>query len=167
MNTVYSYCDSPVGPLLLSGDGTALSGLHFSTGKKAIGADPAWRRVDGAFERVKQQLEEYFAGRRKQFEVELAPRGTEFQMSVWQALQKIPYGETVSYGDVAEHIGNPKAVRAVGTANGSNPIAIIVPCHRVIAKSGHLQGYFYGLDMKRALLELENPKSFARQGSLF
>jgi len=155
MTRVYSYFDSPVGPLLLSGDGVQLSGLHFSTGRKAKGADPAWRRADGAFVQVKQQLAEYFAGERKMFDVALAPVGTEFQMSVWRALGDIPYGETASYADVAAQIGNPRAVRAVGTANGSNPIAIIVPCHRVIGSDGSLTGFGGGLESKQFLLQLE------------
>jgi len=115
-----------------------------------------------------EQLLEYFQGERQAFELELDwGNATDFNQSVWQELLKIPYGHTTSYSAIAEKINNPAAVRAVGLANRNNPIAIIVPCHRVIAKDGKLQGYFYGLDMKRALLELENPKSFARQGSLF
>ena len=114
------------------------------------------------------QLDEYFKGQREQFDLKLDwGSATSFNKSVWQELLKIPYGHTTTYSAVAEQIGNPTAVRAVGLANRNNPIAIVVPCHRVIAKSGDLQGYFYGLDMKRGLLELENPMSFARQGSLF
>ncbi len=155
MNTVYSYFQSPVGPLLLSGDGTRLSGLYFSTGNKAKGVDPSWHASDDAFVDIKQQLAEYFAGERNSFDVVLAAKGTEFQQSVWQALTEIPYGETVSYADVAACIGKPKAVRAVGTANGSNPIAIIVPCHRVVGKDGSLTGFGGGLDTKQFLLQLE------------
>lgn len=115
-----------------------------------------------------QQLDEYFQGKRQNFDLKLDWGGApEFNKSVWRELVKIPYGHTTSYSYIAEKIGNPTAVRAVGLANRNNPIAIIVPCHRVIAKNGDLQGYFYGLDMKRKLLELENPMSFARQGSLF
>jgi len=115
-----------------------------------------------------QQLEEYFQGKRQCFDLKIDwGSATDFNKSVWQALLKIPYGRTSTYSGIAEQLNHPTAVRAVGLANKHNPIAIIVPCHRVIAKSGHLQGYFYGLDMKRALLELENPQSFARQGSLF
>ncbi|MEM8523979.1 MAG: methylated-DNA--[protein]-cysteine S-methyltransferase [Bacteroidota bacterium] len=114
------------------------------------------------------QLQSYFAGKRKAFDVKLDWSGaSEFNKSVWEELVTIPYGHTTSYSAIADKLNNPKAVRAVGLANKYNPIAIIVPCHRVIAKSGDLQGYFYGLDMKRRLLELENPMSFARQGSLF
>jgi methylated-DNA-[protein]-cysteine S-methyltransferase len=114
------------------------------------------------------QLDLYFKGQLEAFDLKLDWGGaTDFNISVWQQLLKIPYGHTTSYSVIAENIENPKAVRAVGLANRNNPIAIIVPCHRVIAKSGDLQGYFYGLDMKRRLLELENPLEFARQGSLF
>ena len=115
-----------------------------------------------------QQLDEYFKGKREAFELKLDWGGApEFNKAVWAELLKIPYGRTTTYSAIAEKIGNPTAVRAVGLANRNNPIAIIVPCHRVIAKNGDLQGYFYGLDMKRKLLELENPMSFAEQGSLF
>ncbi|GAB5553621.1 MAG: methylated-DNA--[protein]-cysteine S-methyltransferase [Saprospiraceae bacterium] len=115
-----------------------------------------------------QQLKEYFEGARQNFELKIDwGAATSFNKSVWQKLLDIPYGHTSTYSAIAEQLQNPNAVRAVGLANKNNPIAIIVPCHRVIAKSGHLQGYFYGLEMKRALLELENPQSFARQGSLF
>lgn len=115
-----------------------------------------------------RQLEEYFGGERREFDLKLDWGGApEFYKSVWEQLLLIPYGHTTSYSAIAEQIGHPDAVRAVGLANRNNPIAIIVPCHRVIGKSGDLQGYFYGLDMKRRLLELENPKSFARQGNLF
>jgi len=115
-----------------------------------------------------EQLKEYFAGTREEFNLELDwGNATDFNKSVWSELLKIPYGRTTSYAYIAEKIENPKAVRAVGLANRNNPIAFIVPCHRVIAKSGKLQGYFYGLDTKRALLELENPSSFAQQGKLF
>jgi methylated-DNA-[protein]-cysteine S-methyltransferase len=114
------------------------------------------------------QLLEYFEGKRQTFDLKIDWGATpEFNKQVWQELLKIPYGHTTTYSAIAEQLNNPTAVRAVGMANKHNPIAIIVPCHRVIAKSGHLQGYFYGLEMKRALLELENPNSFARQGSLF
>lgn len=114
------------------------------------------------------QLQAYFKGELQQFDLQLDWTDTsEFNQSVWKILCDIPYGRTTSYSAIAEQLNNPKAVRAVGLANKYNPIAIIVPCHRVIAKSGNLQGYFYGLDMKRRLLELENPMSFGRQGELF
>lgn len=115
-----------------------------------------------------KQLDEYFKGQREVFDLQLDFSGhTVFHHNVWNELLKIPYGRTSSYLSIANQTGDPKAIRAVGQANRRNPIAIIVPCHRVIAKNGDLQGYFYGLDFKRRLLELENPMSFARQGSLF
>ena len=114
------------------------------------------------------QLKEYFAGDRTTFNLKIDyGAATAFNKSVWAELIKTPYGHTTTYSAIAENIKNPAAVRAVGLANRNNPIAIIIPCHRCIAKSGDLHGYFYGLDMKRRLLELENPMSFARQGSLF
>ncbi len=114
------------------------------------------------------QLQAYFKGELQDFDLVLDwSESTEFNQSVWSILREIPYGRTTSYSAIAEQLNNPKAVRAVGLANKYNPIAIIVPCHRVIAKNGDLQGYFYGLDMKRRLLELENPMSFGRQGELF
>ena len=115
-----------------------------------------------------QQLDEYFQGKRKEFDLKLDfGNASDFYQKVWNELLQIPYGRTTSYGAIAEKIGSPKAVRAVGLANRNNPIAFIVPCHRVIGKSGNLQGYFYGLKTKRALLQLENPMSFAEQGKLF
>lgn len=115
-----------------------------------------------------EQLQEYFDKKRSSFEIKIDwEDATPFNVSVWEALLKIPYGHTRSYSYIADEIENPAAVRAVGLANKHNPIAIIVPCHRVIGKNGDLTGYFYGLDVKRKLLELENPMSFAEQGSLF
>ena len=115
-----------------------------------------------------RQMEQYFKGERKEFDLKLDWSGeSDFQQKVWAELIKIPYGKTVSYADIAERIGNPSAVRAVGLANRNNPIAIVVPCHRVIGKAGELRGYFYGLDTKMDLLRLENPVRFAEQGSLF
>ncbi len=115
-----------------------------------------------------QQLDEYFHGKRTVFDLPLdLSSGTAFYQSVWKELLKIPYGHTTTYSAIAKKVGHPDAVRAVGLANRNNPLAIIVPCHRVIAKSGDLQGYFYGLDVKRKLLQLENPMSFGEQGKLF
>jgi methylated-DNA-[protein]-cysteine S-methyltransferase len=155
----YSYLDSPIGPLLLTGDKHALHGVYFSTGKMARGADETWERYDEPFRRARKQLGEYFAGARKVFDLELAPHGTDFQLAVLAALQEIPYGETRSYRDIAERLGNPKAVRAVGTANGRNPIPIIIPCHRVIGSDGSLTGFGGGLDTKKYLLQLEMQRS--------
>ncbi len=155
----YTFVDSPIGPLLLTGGKDSLQGLYFSSGAKARGADPEWERYDEPFRRAARQIKEYFAGERRQFELELAPRGTDFQLSVLSALQQIPYGETRSYLDVARQIGNDKAVRAVGAANGNNPIALIIPCHRVIGSNGSLTGFGGGLDAKRYLLEHETRHS--------
>jgi len=155
----YSYMDSPIGRLLLAGDKTTLKVLGFSSGNKARGADPEWERFDEPFRRAKKQLEEYFAGQRKVFELDVLPDATPFQSSVLKALVDIPYGETRTYGEIAESIGNPKAVRAVGGANGNNPIPIIIPCHRVIGSNGTLTGFGGGLDSKRFLLDLEASQS--------
>ena len=152
---IYSYLDSPIGPLLLAGTRHALKVVGFSRGSQARGALPEWDRYDEPFRRVKRELKEYFAGKRQLFDITLEPEGTAFQHQVWQALVDIPYGETRSYGEIAEAIGNPKAVRAVGAANGANPIPIIVPCHRVIGSDGGLTGFGGGLDAKRYLLDLE------------
>ncbi|MFV2090585.1 MAG: methylated-DNA--[protein]-cysteine S-methyltransferase [Pseudomonadales bacterium] len=151
----YSYMDSPVGRLLLAGDKDQLKVIGFSSGAKARGAASDWERFDEPFRGVKKQLEEYFAGTRHEFELALAPDTTPFQAQVLQALQEIPYGETCTYRDVAVSVGNPKAVRAVGGANGSNPIPIVIPCHRVIGSNGSLTGFGGGLDCKRFLLDLE------------
>ena len=155
----YSYMDSPIGRLLLAGDGQRLEILGFSTGGKARGADPQWKRDDESFHAVKRQLGEYFSGDRQEFDVELWPRATEFQSRVLEYLQNIPYGETRSYRAVAVAIGNPKAVRAVGGANGNNPIPILIPCHRVIGSNGTLTGFGGGVDAKRYLLDLERTHS--------
>jgi methylated-DNA-[protein]-cysteine S-methyltransferase len=125
-------------------------------------------KVPKEVQKAKTQLEEYFEGRRKSFDLKLDWSGApEYHQKVWKELQKIPFGRTTSYLDIAEKLGDKKAVRAVGQANKRNPIAIVVPCHRVVAKNGDLQGYFYGVDMKRRLLEMENPMQFGEQASLF
>lgn len=151
----YSYMDSPVGRLLIAGEKDVLKVIGFSTGGKARGADAEWERFDEPFRGVKKQLAEYFAGDRQHFDLALAPQATPFQSKVLEALRGIPYGETRSYLDVAVAIGNPKAVRAVGAANGHNPIPIVIPCHRVLGSDGSLTGFGGGLDTKRFLLDLE------------
>ncbi len=149
----YSYEDSPIGPLTLIGDDAGgLAGLYMAHPWRP---DPDDVRDDDAFAAVREQLAEYFAGHRREFDVPLALEGTPFQREVWRALQDIPYGTTTSYGEVARRIGRPSAVRAVGLANGRNPVSIIVPCHRVIGASGSLIGYGGGLERKRRLLALE------------
>jgi methylated-DNA-[protein]-cysteine S-methyltransferase len=154
--TRYATMPSPVGTLLLAGDGESLTGLYLTNHRHGPGDVPAdWARDDDSFREATSQLDEYFAGERTAFELPLAPTGTPFQLRVWEALRDIPYGTTESYGALAARIGRPGAARAVGLANGRNPISIVVPCHRVIGSSGDLTGYGGGLDRKRVLLDLE------------
>jgi methylated-DNA-[protein]-cysteine S-methyltransferase len=153
--SVYTTVDSPIGELLLVGDGEVLHGLHMQDAPRPMAVRPEWRRDDGAFPEARRELREYFAGERTEFEVPVEMEGTAFQRTVWSALRAIPYGETRSYGELARSIGSPSAVRAVGLANGRNPIAVIVPCHRVIGADGTLTGYGGGLERKRTLLDLE------------
>jgi len=153
----YNYYDSPLGQILLVATDEALTGLHF-VGEKyypAIAAE--WRRQPDAkiILSARAQLDEYFAGKRKTFDLTVDPAGTAFQRGVWRALQKIPYGVTMNYGAVARCIGKPSASRAVGAANGRNPISIVIPCHRVIGANGDLTGYAGGMERKDALLRLE------------
>ena len=152
MSTVWSVYESPVGALTLMGGPAGLRALSFPSRGAPLDEE---RRDPAALAPVSAQLDEYFAGRRQGFDVPLDLVGTQFQLSVWQALLAIPFGETRSYGDVARTIGRPDRVRAVGAANGRNPIAIIVPCHRVIGSDGSLTGYGGGLHRKRVLLDLE------------
>jgi methylated-DNA-[protein]-cysteine S-methyltransferase len=132
--------------------------VSFSAGTRAKSADAGWYEDSAVFTDVVDQLKSYFAGERKAFDLPLVLEGTEFQKKVWTALQDIPYGETVSYKTLAQRVGSPKAVRAVGAANGANPIPIIIPCHRVIGNDGSLKGFGGGLPLKKRLLELENPQ---------
>lgn len=155
----YCYLDTPIGELLLAGEGAALSMIGFPKGVMRRDPEPDWIYNEEPLENARTQLTEYFAGQRKDFDLPLTLDGTEFQVSVLEALLKIPYGETTSYGAIAKQIGRPKAVRAVGAANGRNPIPIIVPCHRVIGSSGDLTGFGGGLDTKEALLRLEAENS--------
>jgi methylated-DNA-[protein]-cysteine S-methyltransferase len=146
--------DSPIGPLALAGHGRALTNLRMID-QTHEPSRTDWVPDDRAFPDAVDQLDAYFAGERSDFDLKLSLVGSEFQRRVWQALLTIPYGETRSYGQIAEQIGASGAARAVGLANGRNPIAIIVPCHRVIGANGSLTGYGGGLDRKRSLLELE------------
>lgn len=152
----YTRYESPIGTLLLAGSHAGLNVVSFSTGKHAISVSPQWTENRAALTNAVAQLEEYFAGRRKSFDLALCPEGTPFQRQVWSALQTIPYGETISYKGLAERIGKPKTIRAVGAANGANPIPIIIPCHRVIGHHGSLTGFGGGLPLKKRLLELES-----------
>ena len=151
----YECLDSPLGELLLTGDGATLSGLFMSPFKKAPEEWPDAKHDPGAFAEVRRQLEAYFEGELEVFDLPLAFAGTEFQVRVWHELLRIPFGTTITYQQLAERIGNPKACRAVGLANGRNPIAVIAPCHRVIGSDGSLTGYGGGLDRKRWLLAHE------------
>ncbi len=151
----YTNIESPIGELLLLGDGHTLHGLYMQDGRKPTRIASQWQRSAAPFTDIEAQLGEYFAAERVTFDIPLTMKGTEFERSVWQALQEIPYGETVSYGEIARRVGQPSAARAVGLANGRNPIAVVVPCHRVIGANGTLTGYGGGLERKRLLLELE------------
>ena len=155
MTMYYSYLETPIGKLLLVGENGALVHVEFEKRGHAIPPDPAWREDNSALRPQARQLTEYFRGKRRAFDIELDLRGTDFQIEVWNALLDIPYGETISYGELAGRIGRPNASRAVGAANGKNPIPIIIPCHRVIGSNGTLTGFGGGLPTKRALLELE------------
>lgn len=163
--TYFTTTESPIGELLLTSDGTALTGLYMSNPRGEPKAAAAWCKSAEPFTAVTEQLAAYFAGELTTFDIPLNARGTDFQKRVWSALMAVSYGETVSYAEIARRIGDAKAVRAVGAANGRNPISIIVPCHRVIGASGALTGYGGGIERKRALLMLEaqnRPDLFSR-----
>ncbi|MER7955390.1 methylated-DNA--[protein]-cysteine S-methyltransferase [Streptomyces sp. NPDC096030] len=160
--TVYAYVDGPLGRMLLVGrhgeDGgrTALVSLSLPGQKGGAAVEDGWRHAPEAFQEIAGQLDEYFAGRRERFDIPFARSGTEFQRRVWSALEEIPYGATVSYGDIARTVGSSGAgVRAVGTAIGRNPLLVVRPCHRVIGADGSLRGYAAGLERKERLLGLE------------
>lgn len=159
MSRLYTYCSSPLGDLLLAGDGERLQLIGFPAGKARTRHGADWERADAPFAEVIRQLDAYFAGQLQAFDVALDPQGTAFQRSVWQALTTIEYGTTRSYGAIAEAVGNPKASRAVGAANGQNPIPIIIPCHRVIGSTGKLTGFGGGIAAKETLLALEQRSS--------
>ena len=157
MTTYFQLQDSPIGELLLISNGDALTELHLTAGKYVPSVKADWVRDEkrAVFQQTCQELDEYFNGKRRVFETPIAPNGTEFQKLAWIALTKIPFGEKRTYGQQAAMIGRPKAVRAIGAANGKNPISIIVPCHRVIGANGALTGYAGGLHNKEFLLKLE------------
>jgi len=153
---IFLHQDTPIGPLLIAGDGEAVRAIRFPKNGQAVGPESGWTKsARGAVNEAARQLREYFEGGRLEFDLPLAPEGTEFQRAVWRRLQEIPYGETISYGELAKRVGNPAASRAVGAANGRNPIPIVIPCHRVIGASGKLTGFGGGLPIKEALLALE------------
>ena len=153
--THYSWLESPIGPLLLTSDGEALTGLYLTAhqGGPEIAAD--WLEAPGLFTDATVQLGQYFSGTRKIFDLTLQPQGTPFQREVWRALLQIPHGQTLSYGELAARLGKPNASRAVGLANGRNPLSIVVPCHRVIGADGSLTGYGGGMARKAWLLAHE------------
>jgi methylated-DNA-[protein]-cysteine S-methyltransferase len=176
MTTVTSYARvaSPLGPLLLVGGEDALTAIWLPSGRDRLEPEPHWIEAAAPFREAARQLAAYFAGTLRRFELPLAPEGTPFQQRVWGALRGIPYGETISYADLARSIGQPAAVRAVGAANGQNPLSIVVPCHRVIGSDGRLVGYGGGLPAKSFLLDLEQRVAGTaarpvrpRQGALF
>ncbi|HPQ96005.1 MAG: methylated-DNA--[protein]-cysteine S-methyltransferase [Thiothrix sp.] len=154
----YTHHPSPIGSLLLAGHDDALEFIGFASGKGVVTPAADWQTNPDLplFQACTQQLDAYFAGTLRQFDLPLRPQGTDFQCQVLAALQTIPYGKTVSYADLARQIGHPKAVRAVGAANGRNPLPIVIPCHRVIGQDGSLTGFGGGLPVKRFLLELES-----------
>jgi methylated-DNA-[protein]-cysteine S-methyltransferase len=157
----YARITTPIGPLVVAECAEGLVEVYFDDGRPRNRVDPSWRPADAQSLAAARQLTEYFAGRRRVFELPLVPRGTPFQRRVWAAVAAIPFGRTTSYGAIADEIGAPTAVRAVGAANGQNPWPIVVPCHRVIGSDGSLTGFGGGLPVKRALLEFE------RGGALF
>ena len=162
MPTVYDTMPSPLGPLLLTSDDEALTGVFMDRHRHgpAVGAD--WMRDAGPFADARAQLGAYFAGELQTFRLDVRPAGTPFQLAVWAALLDIPYGQTETYGALAARLGDPNLGRAVGAANGRNPLSVVVPCHRVVGATGALVGYGGGMENKRRLLALES-----RQGALF
>jgi len=153
--TYHTQIDSPIGPLFLTLEQGHLTNVCMHQQKRTVDVNPEWICSERPFRAIAKQFSEYFRGKRREFEIPLRLDGTDFQTSVWNELLKIPYGETTSYGELAKRIGNPKAVRAVGLANGRNPIPIVVPCHRVIGSDGKLTGFGGGLENKALLLRLE------------
>ena len=168
MSMLYRYIESPVGRLLLAGDEAGLKIIGFPEGKGRVAVDDTWEHSTDCLLDVESQLLEYFDAKRQVFDLQLAPTGTEFQLAVLDALQSIPYGETRSYLDIARQIDRPDAVRAVGAANGRNPLPIVIPCHRVIGADGSLTGFGGGLETKLFLLQLEGASLHQTvQNSLF
>ena len=159
---IFTRCDAPIGTLTLASDGEAIVSLQFASYRgEPVACEPGWVE-DGAAPVLRdaiEQLGEYFAGARTSFDLPLRPTGTTFQRSVWAELCRIPFGQTISYGELAKRVGNPSASRAVGMANGRNPIAIVIPCHRVIGANGSLTGFGGGVEVKRTLLELEGSQA--------
>ncbi|WP_189935994.1 methylated-DNA--[protein]-cysteine S-methyltransferase [Streptomyces sulfonofaciens] len=157
----HTLVDSPVGDLTVVAQDGALVGLYFEGHRRGPSADVLGTRTGEGFEAVRQQLAEYFAGHRRQFDLPLAPRGNDFQRRVWELLRTIPYSETRSYADLARALGDPALAQAVGAASARNPLSVVIPCHRVVAADGSLRGYAGGLERKRFLLGLEEPAAAA------
>ena len=157
--TRYAFLDTPLGPLLLAGGPAGLEAVNFQHSTHPHAPEADWLRDDGALDEARRQLSEYFTGARTAFDLPLHPQGTAFQHKVWTALRGIPYGMTITYGELARRVGQPTAARAVGAANGRNPIPIIIPCHRVIGSNGKLTGFYGGLHLKEGLLSLERTHS--------
>jgi methylated-DNA-[protein]-cysteine S-methyltransferase len=160
MEACYTWIESPVGSLLLVADEDGLIEIAFAKGRTPPVIDAGWTCGGALLREPVRQLEAFFAGELRDFNLPLNPRGTAFQQRVWKLLSEIPFGETISYGELARRAGNPAASRAVGLANGSNPISIVVPCHRVIASNGKLTGYGGGLENKRWLIDFERSQLF-------
>ena len=161
----YCYLNTPIGDLLLAGDDDALCLVGFPQGSMRREPESDWIYSEKPFKDAREQLQAYFEGKLQSFDLKLNPGGTEFQLRVLDELQKIPYGSTTSYGDIAQRIGKPKAVRAVGAANGRNPIPIIIPCHRVIGSTGKMTGFGGGIPTKETLLRLELEHSQFQQSA--
>lgn len=154
----YRFLESPLGQILLAGEGETLFRLHFQDGAKPMKVPASWEYRPESFREAVRQLTAYFQGRLFEFDLDLRPDGTEFQRAVLAELEKIPYGETAAYGDIARRMGRPGASRAVGAANGRNPLPIVIPCHRVVGADGRLTGYGGGLWIKERLLALEQDR---------
>lgn len=154
----YGFYESPCGQMLLVARDEGLSGVYFEGQKYYPSIDPTWRRDEqqSLIAQARRELTEYFAGKRQRFELALAPEGTPFQRSIWQAIARVGFGETISYGQLAQSAGYPGKARAAGAATGRNPLTIIIPCHRIVASNGALTGYAGGLERKHALLSLES-----------
>ena len=161
MTMFYDTIPTPIGDLRLIGDGTHLVHIDLPQARRPLGIAAGWQRNEAMFATARAQFDAYFAGTLQTFDLPLAPRGTAFQRGVWDALCGIGYGETISYAELARRVGNPNASRAVGLANGANPLSIVVPCHRVIGANGSLTGYGGGIEAKKWLLALEQRRDVA------
>jgi methylated-DNA-[protein]-cysteine S-methyltransferase len=155
LHIFYTMMDSPFGPVGLAGTEQGLMRVDFQGGDRPVQPGHTWQEDTGLLDSAKHQLQEYFQGQRQSFTLPLAPPGTPFQQRVWQELQRIPFGTTLTYRELAQCLGMPQAARAVGHANGRNPLAIVIPCHRLIGSDGHLRGYAGGITLKQRLLQHE------------